>query len=289
MLAACIAFGGLIGCDSGTRDKLGRLLGGGTAEQDQEQALLEQEKLWDIEELAQNRYGSVTLVYSPHDARVDMRLYKYAKDCTSSAGSPDALLECLKKPFDYTAAAEIQSIDNASLHLNRDAREIIESIPMQDMPIQEGNDALTMFWAYELQVEISREGYETQKFHFTGDRTRVGALGEDWQTRYWDMKGPGQYMVDFQGANLAPNPETAKTNYIATVREFECLRREVMAARDAGRYISEEQVNKVFADIRRKNGIMTIDDFFKIESLLRQTEPEWLEKFNMEIGEIPCN
>lgn len=190
LLAACIAFGGLIGCDSGTRDKLGRLLGGGTAEQDQEQALLEQEKLWDIEELAQNRYGSVTLVYSPHDARVDMRLYKYAKDCTSSAGSPDALLECLKKPFDYTAAAEIQSIDNASLHLNRDAREIIESIPMQDVPIQEGNDALTMFWAYELQVEISREGYETQKFHFTGDRTRVGALGEDWQTRYWDMKGP---------------------------------------------------------------------------------------------------
>ncbi len=253
-----------------------------------EESLIEQEMAWDIEELTDNRYGSVTLTYTPADAKVVIEQLKFKNDCSQFAGNPDGMLACLKKGPDYSANPEVSPIDNKSLHLNRDQREIIESLPFTDMPIQESNDERTISWAYEYKIEIIREGYEPRKFHFTGDRKRIGALGMGWESRFWDMKGPGLYMVDFQGADLAPKPETAKLNYIATVRDSECIRREVMAKRDAGKNISEEQVGNVFAEIRKKNGIRTVDDFSKIESFLRQTEPEWFESFLRDIEQMSC-
>lgn len=253
-----------------------------------ELARLEAEKIRDIENLTGNKHGSVTLTYTPADAKVVIEQLKFKKDCSQFAGNGDDVLACLKKGTDYSASPEVKPIDNKSLHLNRDQKEIVESLPFTDMPIQESNDERTIVWAYEVKIEITREGYEPRKFHFTGDRTRIGAFGEGWESKFWDMKGPGLYMVDFQGADLAPKPETAKLNYIATVKESECIRREVMAKRDAGKNISEEQVGNVFADIRKKNGIRTVDDFAKIESFLRQTEPEWFEKFLKEIEAMPC-
>ncbi len=253
-----------------------------------EMARLEEEKIRDIENLTGNKYGSVTLFYSPQDAKVDIKQMKYAKDCSKFAGVEDDVLACLKKEFDYNLPPTVTPIDNKSLHLNRDQKEIVESLPFTDMPIQESNDERNIVWAYEVQIEITREGYEPRKFHFTGDKARIGALGEGWESKFWDMKGPGLFMVDFQGADLAPLPETAKNNYIAAVKEFECIKREVVAKRESGKSISEDQVSSVFSEILSKNGIKTRDDFYKIESFLRQTELQWFEGFLKELEKLPC-
>lgn len=253
-----------------------------------ELARLEEEKIRDIENLTGNKYGSVTLFYTPQDAKVEIKQYKYAKNCSEFAGVEDDVLACLKKDFDYSLTPEITPIKNKSLELNRDQKEIVESLPFTDMPIQESNDERTIVWAYEVEVEITREGYEPRKFHFTGEKGRIGALGEGWESKFWDMKGPGLFMVDFQGADLAPLPETARKNYIAAVTDFECIKREVVAKREAGKSISEDQVGAVFSEILTKNGIRTRDDFYKIEAFLRQNEPVWFEGFIKDLEKIVC-
>jgi len=251
-------------------------------------ARLEEEKIRDIENLTGNRYGSVTLFYSPRDSQVAIKQYKYVKDCSRFAGVEDELLDCLDNPFDYAANPEVTTIDNKSLHLDAAKKEVVENLPFTDMPIQEANDERTIVWAYEVQIEITREGYEPRKFHFTGERSRIGALGEGWESKFWDQKGPGLYMVDFQGADLTPLPETAKNNYVAAVKEFECIRREVEAKRAAGKPISDQQVADVFIEILNRHEIKSRDDFFKIENGLRQTQPEWFEGFMKELTALTC-
>ncbi len=275
--------------DASLKEQFTYILRGELSEYKERKAEEEEKKIRDIEELTGNKYGSVTLTYTPKDARVDIKQSKYVKDCSSFGTDEDAILACLKKPFDYAKAPEVTDIPNKSQSLKREEKEVVENLPFTDMPIQQSNEERTVISAYEVTIEITRDGYEPRKFHFTGEKARIGALGEGWESKFWDQKGPGLYMVDFPGADLAPKPETAKINYIAAVKEFECIRREVQSKRDAGKTVSEEQVAKIFTDILNKNDIRTRDDFYKIEAFLRQTDAVWFEGFLKELEKLDCS
>ena len=80
-----------------------------------------------------------------------------------------------------------------------------------------------------------------RKFHFTGDKNRIGVLGEG-ESKYWDRRESPAFMVDFQGADSELKPETAKNNYMAAVKEMGCIS-EVAAKREAGKTVNQDTVN----------------------------------------------
>ncbi|HNU67992.1 MAG TPA: hypothetical protein PKG82_02475 [Myxococcota bacterium] len=249
---------------------------------------VQEDRIREIEDLTGNKYGSVTLFYSPQDAQVMMKQMKYTKDCSSFAANEEDVLLCLKKPFDYTQKPEVKEIDNKSLHLDKEKKEIVDSLPFNDMPIQEANEERTIVDAFEVEIEIIREGYDPRKFHFTGDKNRIGVLGEGWESKYWDQKGPGIFMVDFQGADLNPKPETAKNNYMAAVKEMECIKREVAAKREAGKTVNQDTVNGVYSEILNKHEFKTVEEYNTVDNALHTTQPEWYEGFWKEVEKMPC-
>jgi hypothetical protein len=249
---------------------------------------VKEDRIRDQEELTVNKYGSVTLFYSPKDSIVTIQQKRYAKDCSQVGGNEEDVLVCLKKDFDYTKEPEVKDIENKSQKLDREKKEVVDSIPFNDIPIQESNEERTIVWTYEMEIQINREGYEPRKFHFTGEKNRLGKVGEGWESKYWDQKGPGVFMVDFQGADLLPKPETAKNNYIAAVKDMECIKREIATKRAAGKVISEDSVNGVYSEILNKHELKTFEEYDRIDQALRATDAEWYEAFHKEVGAMPC-
>ena len=265
------------------------ILRGELSEYKAELKKIQEDRIREIENLTGNRYGSVSLFYSPKDAKVHIKQMKYIKDCSKFAANEIDVLQCLKKQFDYSQKPEVDEIDNKSQHLDREKKEIVDSLPFNDMPIQESNDERDTVWAYEVEIEIAREGYHPRKFHFTGSKSRIGALGEGWESKYWDQKGPGIFMVDFQGADLVPKPETAKNNYMAAIKEIECIRREVDAKRKAGKTVPNDVVESVYSEILNKHEFKTVNEYNTVDNALRITQPEWYEGFMKEVDKMPCS
>lgn len=247
---------------------------------------IQEDKVRGIEDLTGNTYGSLTLFYSPRDSAVTIKQFKYTRDC-SKFTVDEEVLNCLKQKWEYDQAPEENSVDNPSLHLDKEKKEVVEQIPLNDIPIQESNDDRNQVFKYEMEVVIDREGYHPRKFFLTGDKNH-GQREEGWEVLFWDQKGPAIYMVDFQGADLMPKPETAKENYRLTRLDMECINREVDSKRKEGKNISDSTINGLYTEILNRHGFKTFDEFDRIHAELVKDE-EYKKVIEKEVKDHKCN
>ena len=243
-----------------------------------------EDKVREIESVTGNRYGSLTLFYSPRTARVTITEFKYKLDCSKASGE-DATLACLKKKVDYSQTPEQKSIDNPSMKLKD--KEVVEQIPLNDIPIQEASDDRKTLFKYEMTVVIEAEGYHPRKFLLTGDKEH-GRAEEGWETLFWEQKGPQIWMVDFRGADLLPKPETARENYKKALTDWECIRREIDNKRKSGKNVSEDTESGLFIEILNRNGFKTFEEFNVIDVELRKDEA-FAKQFDADLKKVPCN
>lgn len=229
----------------------------------------EEDRVREIENLTSNRYGSLTLFYSPRDARVTITERKFTLDC-SSAGNDTVLIECLRGRMDYAQAPAEQQIDNPSLHIDRSKKEIVEQIPLNDIPIQEASEDRKKVFRYEYRIVMEREGYYPRMFYVTGDKDRPPLDERDTEVLYWSQRGPGIFAVDFRGADLMPKPETAKENYVKARLDLLCLSRDVERKRKEGKNISDDTVYGVQLEIVNRHGFKTFDEWNRIDAALRE-------------------
>jgi len=230
---------------------------------------IREDKIREIESLTSNKYGSLALFYSPRDARVTITEAKYKLDC-SKAKNEDEQLQCLRGRVDYSQTPEVREIDNPSLHLDRSKKEIVEQIPLNDIPIQEASEDRKQVFRYEYTIKIEADGYYPRTFFITGDKERPPV--KDVEMLFWEQKGPGVFMADFRGADLMPKPETAKENYKKARMDMVCIDKEVEAKRKAGKNISEDTVQGLYLELINRHGFKTFDEWNRIDSDLRKDE-----------------
>jgi hypothetical protein len=243
-----------------------------------------EDKIREIENITGNKYGTLTLYYSPRESEVTITEYRYTQECTS-ATDDDSLLACLKTKLDYAQKPVIKDIDNPSKHIDRAKKEFVEQIPLNDIPIQEASDDRKTMYRYEYEILIASEGYHPRQFFITGERDRGRTEDREWETLFWDQKGPGVFMADFRGADLMPKPETAKENFKQAMLQIECIRREVEAKEKEGRKIANE--TDLYTEILNRNGFRTFEEFNAIDVELRKEEA-WYAEVMAEVGKVVC-
>ncbi len=239
-----------------------------------------EDKIRDIENLTGNKYGSLTLFYSPRDAKVAISEKKYKLDC-STTKSEDDQLACLRKKMDYAQTPETKIIDNPSLHLDKAKKEIVEQIPLNDIPIQEAADDRKAIFKYEYTVVIDADGYYPRTFFITGDKERPPM--KDVELLYWEQKGPGIFMADFRGADLLPKPETAKENYKKARYDMACIDKDVDAKRKAGKNISDDTVQGLYLELVNRHGFKTFEEWNRIETELKK-DPDFVKQLDKDIA-----
>jgi hypothetical protein len=242
-----------------------------------------EDKVREIESVTGNRYGSLTLFYSPRDSRVTITEYKYKLDCSKFTDDGEQLT-CLRKRVDYSQKPEQRQIDNPSLKLKD--KEIVEQIPLNDIPIQEASDDRKTLFRYDIAVVIEAEGYFPRKFFLTGDKEHA-RNEEGWESLFWEQKGPQIWMVDFRGADLLPKPETARANYQKALTDWECIRREIDNKRKAGKSVSSDTETGLFIEILNRNGFKTFEEFNVIDVELRK-DAKFAKSFDTELKNIEC-
>jgi len=268
------------------REQFEALLAGELGAYKEQLRKAEEDRIREIESLTANRYGSLTLFYSPRDARVTITERKFALDC-SAAQKDVQLIECLRGRVDYSKSPAEQQIDNPSLHIDRTKKEIVEQIPLNDIPIQEASEDRKTVYRYEYRIVMEREGYYPRKFYITGDKERPPLDEKDIEVLYWTQRGPGIFAVDFQGADLSPKPETAKENYVKARKDLVCLDRDVEQKRKEGKKISDDTVYGVQLEILNRHGFKTFDEWNRIDAALRE-DPEFVKELAKELKAHRC-
>jgi hypothetical protein len=242
-----------------------------------------EDKVREIESVTGNRYGSLSLFYSPRTARVTITEYKYKLDCSKSSGD-DETLACLRKKVDYSQKPEILQVDNPSLKLKD--KEVVEQIPLNDIPIKEASDDRKTLFVYDMTVVIEADGYYPRKFFLTGDKEH-GRVEDGWESMFWEQKGPQIWMVDFRGADLLPKPETARENYKKALNDWECIKREIDTKRKGGKNVSEDTESGLFIEILNRNGFKTFEEFNAIDVELRKDD-KFAKEFDATLKKVEC-
>lgn len=266
------------------------MLAGELGKYKEERRKAREDKIREIEMLTTNKYGSLVLFYSPRDAYVNITEKKFKLDCTSEAEKgEDAHLACLRRKFDYTQRPEERQIDNPSLHLDRSnpqKKQVVEQIPLNDIPIQETSDDRKILYRYEYEIKIHRDGYYPRVFYLTGDKERPPI--KDVEPLLWEQRGPGVFMADFRGADLLPKPETAKENYVKARIALICeVDKEVEAKRKAGKRITDEQVQGYYLEIINRHGFKTFDEWNRINSELMKDQA-FVKDLEAQLKKVTC-
>lgn len=163
--------------------------------------VLRLKKQWrDEDAKARNIYGDVTLTYFPADSQVQVTQVTYLQtgaDWRSQTGNRKEVGR-KEMPNDTAKLTEGQTI---------------ERLPLLNLGIfeaEKGEDgAVSQVFEYEYELEFSREGYYPQK--------------KTWRKDSWQRVGPGNRIIDWQGLDLVPKPETIKDNFAKAMSEIHCL------------------------------------------------------------------
>ncbi len=221
------------------------------------------EARWKDEDLkARNRYGDVTLVYFPPDAKVKVTKTTYTQEGLS--GAP-------------TKSGE-EEIKNATSDLK--PGQTIERLPLLNLPIfesekNEQGDVTTVF-TYEYKLEFEREGYEPRTFTYRID---------DWQ-----RVGPGNEIIDWKGLDLIPKPETLMANFAKAMGQLHCALKDNKKAKGLDPESLGLVEESAFEIIRLRNGFKTKDDFNTAYSILTGGQhAEWWAKTAEEIAKNKCD
>jgi len=276
---------GIIYSDPILTEQFEALLAGELGEYKEQLRKAQEDRIRAIESLTSNTYGSLTLFYSPRDATVTITEKKYNMDCSGINGNI-LLLECLRGMMDYSQDPVARQVDNPSLHLDREKKEIVETIPLNDIPIQESSEDRTSVQRYEYSVLIEREGYFPRTFYLTGDKDRP-AMPEV-EMLFWAQVGPGIFAVDFNGADLLPKPETAKENYKLARMDIICVQREVEKKRKEGKNISDSTVEGIYLEVLNRHEFKTFQEWNRIDEAL-QEDKEWISEFEKELKKHKCD
>ena len=244
-----------------------------------------------LRQVAENRYGFITLTFQPRDASVAIRRIRYVRDCSHAVTRGD-LLNCFRGKFDYERESETTEIfDSSSLRLNRSKREVIDRVPLDYLPIQEVSEEGTMLYRYEFHVRLEADGYLARTFLLSGDRERLGANSAgSTEVLLWEQKAPGIYTVDFPEASLLPTPETVREHFRKAHLVLTCLDHEVAWKRKAGKTISELAVRAAQQEFRSAWGFLSSEEWNRVETGLRRDVAWWkdhedeLKKYRCEDG-----
>lgn len=225
------------------------------------------DRIRQIEMLTSNDYGSLTLVYTPKDAKVTITQNKWVQDCSKTHGDKE-LLKCLEKPVDKDKTKPIvKDLDNPSLHLDASKKQILDSLPLNDLPVKEASDDRKTISHYEYLITMQREGYKPRKFYITNDPNRKPGI-KDAQLIVWVLRGPGLYMADFQGADLEPLPETAKDNYVKATIALYCVDKAIEKGRKAGNKYKQDNIDAMKTEYLNKYGFKSPGQYNSVGTAL---------------------
>ena len=240
-----------------------------------------------IEMLTANDYGSLTLMYTPKDAKVTITQYMWTQDCSAAKGKKE-LLKCLQQPIDKTKTKpKTREIDNPSLHLDPSKKQILESLPLNDLPVKEVSDNRRVITHYEYLITMQREGYKPRKFYITNDPKRK-MPDKDTQRILWVLRGPGLYMADFQGADLEPLPETAKDNYVKATVALYCVDKEIEKGRKAGNKYKQENIDAMKMEYLNKYGFKSPAQYQSVGTELAK-DKDFVKKLQDILKNVDCS
>ncbi len=216
--------------------------------------IIKLKKKWkEDDRAAANRYGDITLVYFPPDAKVKITQYVYKGEGLD--GEPKQVA--------------VNDIPNASLTL-KDGQ-TIERLPITNMPIFEtekyedgpkAGDVKTATY-YEYSLEFSREGYYPRKFWL---RKKGAPLpphpegkGPKGATIQWQQLGPGNMQIPWPGLDLEAKEETVMANFLKVRTQLHCLmvQKQIQMMQD----VPEADLEI----IRLKNGFKTQEDLLNAQ------------------------
>jgi len=247
----------------------------------------EVDRIRQIEMLTANDYGSLTLMYTPKDAKVKITQYMWVQDCSGTQSEAN-LLKCLEKPLDKNATKpKIRELDNPSLHLDASKKQILDSLPLNDLPVKEASDDRKTINHYEYSIEMQREGYKPRKFYVTNDPKRKSPL-KDAQKIVWILRGPGLYMADFQGADLEPLPETAKDNYVKATIALYCVDKEIEKGRKAGNKYKEDNIDAMKTEYLNKYGFKSPGQYQSVGTELMK-DKDFAKNIQDTLKNIDCS
>lgn len=224
----------------------------------------EQESQWrEVDQLTVNRYGTTTLVYSPQDAKVVLTQLKWKE------GIEDFVGRVKKGKEDKRGEPERIDIPNRTSSLKE--KEIVESLPLQDLPLLEkstdsaGPDTEVYTYAYEIVIE--KDGYYPRTFLFMTDDVPM-KTPEGVQAYKWENTGPGVYMANFTGADLMPRPETARPKMVEALIAIRCLK-----ASPEGQKMAPEDLDIQVMSIKQGKGFATEEMWGEVEKAIREMKP----------------
>lgn len=216
--------------------------------------IIKLKKKWkEDDRAAANRYGDITLVYFPPDAKVKITQYVYKGD--GLEGDPKQIA--------------VNDIPNGSLTLKEG--QTIERLPMTNMPIfetdkyEDGPQAGDVKSAtyYEYSLEFSRDGYYPRKFWL---RKKGAPLpphpkgeGPKGATIQWQQLGPGNMQIPWPGLDLEAKEETVMANFLKVRTQLHCLmvQKQIQMMQD----VPEADLEI----IRLKNGFKTQEDLLNAQ------------------------
>ncbi len=216
--------------------------------------IIKLKKKWkEDDRAAANRYGDITLIYFPPDAKVKITQYVYKGK--GLEGDPKQVA--------------VNDIPNASLTLKEG--QTIERLPITNMPIFEtdkyddGPNAGGVKTAtyYEYSLEFSREGYYPRKFWL---RKKGAPLppqpkgdGPKGATILWQQLGPGNMQIPWPGLDLEAKEETVMANFLKVRTQLHCLmvQKQIQMMQD----VPEADLEI----IRLKNGFKTQEDLLNAQ------------------------
>jgi len=147
----------------------------------------------------------------------------------------------------------------------------------EERPSRKKTDEEISMASYRYEVEIAKEGYEPRKYFFSS--TAVTNLGEDVELLTWEKIGPGVFIINFSGADLAMDPETAKDLVRKARVDMKC---ELPKVKDKEEQFALKQ------QIQIRHNFQTNEEWDKITAKLQEEHAKWWAALEKEIPKFKC-
>lgn len=287
-LTGVLAF--TVASDEERMNEMRAFVAGGIVEHKTAEVKKLQERWRDEDRKSRNIYGDVTLTYFPQDLRVDVTRVTYHQ----TGGAWRKNLADRKE-----VGREDMPNDTAKLTEGQ----TIERLPLVDLPIFESEKVAQADIAnagagcdpacknpfphclagqcvqvgsvkdvhyYEYVLKFSREGYHPIEKTLTSDS--------------WSRVGPGNQIIEWQGLDLVPKPETVMANFAKAMGEIFCL----MKLKDIPT-LQEASAHENFEMLLIRNRFKTKEDFEAARAVLTGGEhAEWWKARQDEIAKQEC-
>ena len=251
----------------------------------------EMDRMEKLDRLTQNRYGDITLFYSPRDAEVKCVRLAWRE-------SMDQFME----RYEHGGADERQPSGEFELKqcyaktAGLKGNQYFQSIPIQNLPIVERKDDGTVF-TYEYKIDVTHhneagvQDYKPRSFllhsPFSYHKPPPCEVPEGPQDcakktpicvtplRFQETGG-NAYAADFTGCDLIPEPSIFKCTYAKTMYTVKCEMKTAL-----------EEAAKIIDPETKKPKVMTEDEQRALrDSYTMQFSGQTLEDWNTRIEEL---